>query len=244
MNDIYKIDSNTVQNTDNTCPCCPRHCDLSAPSCPRGREYASTGKMPEREPHDHDGERRGSMEDHRHGHPEDGEIRGMEHRRHHINLVEHPRYAEMSVDDKLSALLQELGFRRRFSADGKAGQARILRILSKHGPMSQRELTEKLGIQPGSASEILGKLEKAGLLQRQPDEGDRRTFTVSLTEEGTARAADSEKAQSADVHKAFSVLSDEEKETLLCLGEKLYRAWNEQHCGHGRHHEHHGHEHN
>ena len=30
------------------CPCCPRGCPLSRPSCGRGEEYARTGVMPER----------------------------------------------------------------------------------------------------------------------------------------------------------------------------------------------------
>ncbi|MDO5422129.1 MAG: hypothetical protein Q4F41_00200 [Eubacteriales bacterium] len=29
------------------CPVCPRECDLSAPHCKRGEEYARTGKIPE-----------------------------------------------------------------------------------------------------------------------------------------------------------------------------------------------------
>lgn len=29
------------------CPVCPRGCDLSAPHCKRGEEYAKTGKLPQ-----------------------------------------------------------------------------------------------------------------------------------------------------------------------------------------------------
>jgi hypothetical protein len=35
------------------CPCCPRGCDLSSPSCGRGEEYARTGKMLEHNGHGH-----------------------------------------------------------------------------------------------------------------------------------------------------------------------------------------------
>lgn len=34
------------QNTK-TCPGCPRGCPLTAPSCPRGEEYAKTGRLPQ-----------------------------------------------------------------------------------------------------------------------------------------------------------------------------------------------------
>ena len=46
--------------------------------------------------------------------------------------------------------------------EGRGGQNRVLTILKEEGEMTQRALTERLGIQPGSASEIIGKLEKGG----------------------------------------------------------------------------------
>lgn len=35
------------------CPICPRGCNLSAPHCNRGAEYAKTGRMPENGEHSH-----------------------------------------------------------------------------------------------------------------------------------------------------------------------------------------------
>lgn len=52
------------ENT-NTCPICPRHCDLSAPHCGRGAEYAKTGKLPAE--HDHGHGDHGHGGDHHHG---------------------------------------------------------------------------------------------------------------------------------------------------------------------------------
>lgn len=39
-------------NTKN-CPICPRACDLSAPRCGRGEEYAKTGIFPQEHGHSH-----------------------------------------------------------------------------------------------------------------------------------------------------------------------------------------------
>ena len=36
-----------MSQNSKTCPICPRGCDLSAPHCGRGEEYAKTGKLPE-----------------------------------------------------------------------------------------------------------------------------------------------------------------------------------------------------
>lgn len=37
----------------NICPGCPRGCDLSAPHCGRGEEYAKTGRLPQGQEHGH-----------------------------------------------------------------------------------------------------------------------------------------------------------------------------------------------
>lgn len=45
-----------MKENTNKCPGCPRGCDLSAPHCSRGAEYAKTGKLPENgERHHHSG---------------------------------------------------------------------------------------------------------------------------------------------------------------------------------------------
>lgn len=258
----------------NVCPCCPRHCDLSAPSCGRGEEYARTGVIPEKKAHGEQSRQGG--EDHRHGdhdheghrhhgergehgnHGEHGDHRGHEdrrdygekgeHRHHgehgdcersgekgkchghgehgrHGNLMASPHYAESDDDGKLFAILQELGHFCRFSFEGKGGQGRILHILEKSGDMSQKELTERIGIQPGSASEVLGKLERAGYIVREPGEEDKRTFTVRLTQAGSARASELKDERAARLKEAFSTLSGEEKEQMIALAEKLYGAW-------------------
>jgi len=40
------------ENTKN-CPICPRACELSAPRCERGAEYARTGTIPQEREHGH-----------------------------------------------------------------------------------------------------------------------------------------------------------------------------------------------
>jgi len=136
------------------------------------------------------------------------------------------------------ALLRELGGIGRHGFDGKGSQSRILSMLKKDGPITQRQLTEQLGIQPGSASEVLGKLEAAGMILRTPSQEDRRTTIVSLTEAGT------EKAGAVQGSPLFSCLTEEEQEQLLLLLEKLHSAWSEHRKKDGHHgHKHHDHPH-
>ncbi len=113
--------------------------------------------------------------------------------------------------------------------------------------ITQRELTERLGIQPGSASEVIAKLENAVFLIRTESESDRRTVDVILTKEGS-RQAEEAKAQREGRHgEMFSALSQEEKAQLLGLLEKVNADWesryaDRQHHPHGPHgkHGHHG----
>lgn len=40
-----------MENNTNKCPICPRECDLAAPHCSRGKNYAQTGELPENTNH-------------------------------------------------------------------------------------------------------------------------------------------------------------------------------------------------
>ena len=101
-------------------------------------------------------------------------------------------------------------------------------MLQEAGSMTQRELTERMGIQPGSASEVIGKLESAGLIVRTPSQTDRRTADVQLTEEGIEKALEAVNERKLRRREMFSCLSPEEKVTLLELTEKLNADWNER----------------
>ena len=237
-----------MNETTNKCPGCGRHCDLSAPSCPRGEAFAR-GESPE-----NSGFKRGEHDrgEHSHGEHEHGEGRreygGREHRQGEFRGRERGRdgekhgdkgrmsreeYEALDLDGKLSAKLNELNHVSRFVMDSRGGQGRILRVLAEEGTMTQRALTEKLGIQPGSASEVIGKLERAGLLTRTENESDRRTADVRLTEQGLAQAESGAKEKPA----LFSALDEGEKQQLLTLLEKLSADWRgrgEHGHGHGR----------
>lgn len=203
------------------CPCCGRHCDLSEPHCGRGEEYARTGKVAEhgQERHGHGG--------HRH------EKRGKG------NVLQSANYKDMDIDNKLIMNLRDLGHMLRFLFEGKGSQKRILIILNETGEITQRELTEKIGIQPGSASEVIGKLENAGLIRRSPSETDRRTTNVQLTEEGRLQAEEAVGQRKTRHQEMFSCLSEEEKNTLLALIEKLNAEWDYRYCDKNKEHGYH-----
>ena len=89
---------------------------------------------------------------------------------------------------------------------------RVLSLLDETEGISQQKLALILGIRPQSLSELLGKLEKDGLLVREKNPEDRRETLVSLTPEGRERAASFE----------------EERETLGALLTRLLDGQEEE----------------
>lgn len=129
------------------------------------------------------------------------------------------------INNRLIINLRNLGHRIRFLFEGKGSQKRILIILYETGGITQRELTERIGIKPGSASEVIGKLEGAGLIRRNLSMADRRTADIRLTQAGRIQAKEAARQRKIRHEEMFSCLSGDEKETLLSLLEKLNRDW-------------------
>ncbi|MEU3960388.1 MarR family transcriptional regulator [Streptomyces buecherae] len=65
-----------------------------------------------------------------------------------------------------------------------APQATALRELT--GPMTMRELAERMSCEPSNATFVVDKLEKQSLIERHPHPTDRRAKQLVLTPRGTA----------------------------------------------------------
>ena len=69
------------------------------------------------------------------------------------------------------------------------GQFQHLRHLWEGDGLSQAELSRRIGIERASSTSVLDGLERAGLIRRERDGGDRRRLIVFLTPEGAALRA-------------------------------------------------------
>ncbi|MDE7272695.1 MAG: MarR family transcriptional regulator [Lachnospiraceae bacterium] len=134
-------------------------------------------------------------------------------------------YRENDKSDRIIRNLRDISQTMHRLYEGKASQSRILIILHEVQQITQRELTQRLGIQPGSASEVIAKLEHAGLIARTPGETDRRTMDLALTEDGRCLAQRAAKQRKIRHGEMFSCLSENEKDTLLTLLEKINADW-------------------
>ena len=92
----------------------------------------------------------------------------------------------------------------------------------------QKELVEALGVNPSSVSEIISKLEGEGYVVRTVDPSDKRATLISLTEVGRARAYELEDERKERFSKLFTRLTEDEKEQLVSLLEKLTVAEEEE----------------
>ncbi|HCF06030.1 MAG: transcriptional regulator, MarR family [Desulfomicrobiaceae bacterium] len=63
-------------------------------------------------------------------------------------------------------------------------QMHTLEILGHHAPLRMKDLAERLGVTTGTMTVTVDKLERLGLVTRQPHGTDRRSFLVALTPEG------------------------------------------------------------
>ncbi len=138
------------------------------------------------------------------------------------------RYESFDVNNKLIQNFWNISHTMRHISEGKGSQKRILIVLKENGVIKQCELTEYLGIQPGSASEVIGKLEAAGLVRRIPSQTDRRTADMYLTDAGAAAADEAYEKRQQRHEKMFACLTESERKVLLGLLEKINASWDEQ----------------
>jgi len=101
-----------------------------------------------------------------------------------------------------------------YQIGGKAGQQRILMRLNTHGQTTQKELQDVLEISSGATSEILQKMEDAGLILRIKSTEDKRQVDLSLTPEGREKAILVEEHYHRTLTRMFECLSAEQKDQL------------------------------
>lgn len=104
-------------------------------------------------------------------------------------------------DDDLSMALQRrmVAFVRTFGlhrpdetpcgAPVPVSEAHALAVLAEQGPLSQRHLSEALGLTKSTVSRLVDQLEQRGWARRSPGDSDARQRLVGLTSEGAKAAA-------------------------------------------------------
>jgi DNA-binding MarR family transcriptional regulator len=118
----------------------------------------------------------------------------------------------------LLALLGQDAMRRLRAAHTATGltprQFQLLGLLHDNGPLGQRELGGRMGIDPSILVTMLNPLEESGFLTRQRDAADRRRHIVLLTDAGRKQLSRAARAQQQAEDELFAGLDDDRREQL------------------------------
>lgn len=112
---------------------------------------------------------------------------------------------------------------RSFHHDGHIQHAQntVPAILKMRNPISQRELMDALRVRSASLSEVLGKMERGGLIIRERNKQDKRGFVVAVTERGRAMTAIRERGRQKSSEVLFMGLDAKERRELGALLKKI-----------------------
>ena len=126
-------------------------------------------------------------------------------------------------------VLHDLGYFGHYlhlHAGGRSGQQHILvKLLRDGGHMTQRDLQEAAGISSAAISEVLCKLEGAGLIARTRSDEDRRQLDIALTDEGRVRAQKLVEERRAFEAQCLACLEPTEQEQLAEMLDRLVEHW-------------------
>ncbi|MEU2612486.1 MarR family transcriptional regulator [Micromonospora sp. NPDC007271] len=84
----------------------------------------------------------------------------------------------------------------------------VMLALWQHAPLSVRELSRLLQLDPGTLSPLLKRLEAIGYLQRERNPADERSLAVTLTAKGRALRSEAERIPPAIVERLGMPLAD------------------------------------
>lgn len=107
------------------------------------------------------------------------------------------------------ARLRPLGF--------SMSQLPVLLALKDGGPLSQTELARRARVEQPTMAQMLARMERDGVIEREPDPADRRASLVSLTRRSRARLPRGMAALVQGERDATAGFSEEEKVLLRRL---------------------------
>lgn len=97
----------------------------------------------------------------------------------------------------------------------------VLNLLADEGPLSQQAIGEMLGIDRTTMVDLVDELERAGIVRRERNPHDRRSYAVTLTPQGKVKQKRAARAFDAAVDDFFAPLSPAEREQFAGMLRRL-----------------------
>lgn len=134
-----------------------------------------------------------------------------------------------SEDDVDAILRGVLGLGRRLRAERPAGGVSLsgislLSTLKRSGPMPAVRLAEEEGLQAQSLSRLIASLERAGCIERQRSQTDRREIVIALTPHGREALAEDMRGRRRWLEQAVGhALTEAERAALLQAADAMLK---------------------
>jgi DNA-binding MarR family transcriptional regulator len=107
-------------------------------------------------------------------------------------------------------------FRRRIAHLGiTPDQYTVLRTLTEHCGLTQRELTQHMASDPNTVASLVRRMEAGGLVERQPHERDRRAQRLRLQPAGRDKYAAARQFALSLQHEVLSALPEADQGRFL-----------------------------
>ena len=116
------------------------------------------------------------------------------------------------LDARLISLWKVIGRVQRHDLSRTA--ASLLARLRDGGPQRITALADGEAVAQPTMTTLVGRLERAGLVERRPDPADARAVLVTITSEGLERLLAIREARAAAVEARLAALDSEEREVL------------------------------
>ena len=104
-------------------------------------------------------------------------------------------------------------------------QLEVLGYIKENKKLSMKKVASFLSVTPPSATSLINRLVKAGVLRRFFDEKDRRTVLLSLTPKGEVALNREFKKVSAQMQKTLMKLNSKEQKNLIEIFQKLREVY-------------------
>ena len=127
--------------------------------------------------------------------------------------------------NRLLVRVSRVHYRRSFSEFAKfgitKGQPQILNFLARNDGCIQRELCDSCHLEPATVTKLLANMEKAGLIERRNEPGNRRNLCVFLTQKGREAQQYVEQVHTQIEQECFAGFSEAEKEQAAQLLKRI-----------------------
>ena len=128
----------------------------------------------------------------------------------------------LAVLVQLLASLEALDLRRFGDLGLTLSQLRVLHLLRDH-PASCGQLAEHLGITASTATALIDRLVRRGLLERRPRPGDRRVTDLALSEAARNLLPEAAARKGGEIRAAVEELAPADREQLAALLDRVTR---------------------